>query len=133
LPLNFTIMEKYPLTTHGISTLQELLYGLGDEELRAEAESLAAEPQAWIAGHLELEVRQLECLRSIQDGFMQIFGWNIAAAVLGRRPITLSYRRDSISNAPDTKSCVLFNCKVSSHYADGIMTATGSLDIVVTE
>jgi hypothetical protein len=127
------MMDKYPLTSGGISTLQEQLYGLSDDELLTEAEVLAADPRAWIAGHLELEVRQLECLRSIQEDFIQMFGWNIAAAVLGRRPITLSYRADESGNKSDTESCILYNCRVSSHFADGIVTSTGSLDIVVTE
>lgn len=126
-------MEKYPLTSVGISTLQELLYSLSDDELRVDAELLAADPRAWIAGHLELEVHQLECLRNIQEGFMQILGWNIAAAVLGRRPITLSHRGDLVKNVTDKKSCILFNCSISSHFADEIITSTGSLDIVFTE
>lgn len=116
-----------------MDTLQAQLYCLGDEDLRVEAELLAADPCAWIAGHIELEVQQLECLRSIDEGFMQMLGWNIAAAVLGRRPITLTYRKDGVRNDIATKSCILYKCGVSSHFADASITSTGSLDIVFTE
>ncbi|MCW4469828.1 hypothetical protein OGH69_12680 [Flavobacterium sp. MFBS3-15] len=123
-------MDKFPLTSVGISTIQEVLYSLSDAELRAEAELLAADARAWIAEHIELEVRQLECLRSITESFMQMLGWNIAAALLGRRPITFSYRHDIESYVANEKPCLLYNCRVTSHFADDIITATGNLDIV---
>ena len=109
------------------------MYALSDIELRAEAESLAADPCAWIAAHIELEVRQLECLRSIQVDFLKIFGWNAAAALIARRPISLSYRANASGNDTTNKSCILYSCKVSSHWADDHHSSTGSLDIVVTE
>ena len=124
------MMDKYPLTSVGFSKLQRMLYSLGDKELRAEAESLAADPLAWIAGYIEMEVHQLEYLRCIGESFMQMLGWNMAAALLGRRPITLSYRHDTESNAANEKPCLLYNCRVTSHVADDIITATGNLDIV---
>ncbi len=132
LPLYIRIMDKFPLTSVGISTLQEVLYSLNDAELRAEAELLAVDARAWIAEHIELEVRQLECLRSITESFMQMLGWNIAAALLGRRPITLSCRQEIESNSTYEKPCLLYNCRASSHVADDIIIATGGLDIVFT-
>ena len=132
LPLYVRIMDKFPLTSVGISTLQEVLYSLSDAELRAEAELLAADARAWIAEHIELEVRQLECLRSITESFMQMLGWNIAAALLGRRPITLSCRQDIESNSTYEKPGLLYNWRASSHVADVIITTTGGLDIVFT-
>ncbi|MCR5863422.1 hypothetical protein LRS05_15430 [Flavobacterium sp. J372] len=126
-------MDKFPLTSVGISTLQELLHSLSNDKLRAEAELLAADPCAWIAAHIELEVRQLECLRIVQQDFLRMFGWNVAAALIARRPISLSYRADASRNDPAKKSCILYNCKVSSHYADNHYSSTGSLDIVITD
>jgi hypothetical protein len=130
LPINVGMMDKFPLTSVGVSELQRMLYSLGDKELRAEAESLAADPLAWIAGYIEMEVHQLECLRSIEESFMQMLGWNIAVALLGRRPITFSYRHVKESNVANEKPCLLYNCRVTSHVADNIITATGNLDIV---
>lgn len=126
-------MDKHPLTSVGINALQESLYTLSNDALRAEAELLAADPCAWIAGHIELEVHQLECLRSVQQDFLRMFGWNLAAALIARRPISLSYRADVLGNDPDKMPCILYHCKVSSHYADGHHSSTGSLDIVITE
>jgi len=133
LPIKVRMMDKYTLTSVGISTLQELLYSLSDDELRAEAELLAADPCVWIAAHIELQVHQLECLRSIHEDFLRIFGWNVSAALLTRRPISLSYRVDEMSNDPTKKLCILYNCKVSSHWADDHHLSTGSLDIVITQ
>jgi len=124
-------MKKYPLTSYGIRTLQVQLYSLQDEDLCIEAELMAADPLAWIAAHLELEVHQLEFLRSMED-FLQIIGYNVAAALLARRPISLSYRSDELGNDPSKKPCILYHCKVSSHYTDGHHSSTGSIDIVIT-
>ncbi len=132
MPINFKVMDKFPLTSVGISTLQEWLHSLSDDELRAKAELLAADPCAWIAAHIELEVRQLECLRIVQEDFLRMFGWNVAAALIARRPVILSYRADASGN-PTKKSCILYHCKVSSHYTDNHHSSTGSLDIVITE
>lgn len=126
-------MEKYPLTSVGISALQASLYTLSDDGLREEAESLAGDPCAWIAAHIELEVRQLEWLRSIQMDFLKMFGWAVAATLLARRPISLSYRADGLGNNTTKKSCILYSFKVSSHWSDDHHTSTGSLDIVMTE
>lgn len=126
-------MDKHPLTSVGINALQVSLYSLSDDGLSEEAEFLAADPCAWIAAHIELEVRQLECLRGVQQDFMRMFGWNVAAALIARRPISLSYRADVLGNDPDKKPCILYHCKVSSHYADGHHSSTGSLDIVISE
>jgi hypothetical protein len=132
LGINLCVMKKHPFTSYGIGTLQQQLYSLGDEDLRAEAASLAADPCSWIASHIELEVHQLECLRSIEEGFMQVFGWNIAASVLGRRPVTVSYKRGPRRDDPIKKYCILYTFRLTSHLGASV-TLTGSLDIVFTE
>ena len=126
------MMDKHPLTSVGISALQESLYSLSNDGLTAEAELLAEDPCAWIAAHIELEVRQLECLRSVQQDFLRMVGWNVAAALMARRPISLSYRADASGNDSGKKPCILYNCKVSSHCNDNHHLSTGSLDLVIT-
>ena len=126
-------MEKYPLTSAGADALQAALYKLDSTQLQAEAELLAQDPYAWIAGHIELEVRQVEYLRNIDEGFMMMFGWNLAAALLGRRRI--SFRRianqKEMENCADT--CILYTTQFSCHFAKGENSTTGHFEITLTE
>ncbi|MEL1245938.1 hypothetical protein AAEO56_16820 [Flavobacterium sp. DGU11] len=83
-------MTRFPLTTEGVAAFCAKVYKYDDSRLQSTAGEAAADPRAFLASRFELLVEQLEFIRGLDAAFMQIFGWGLATALLGRMPI--SYR-----------------------------------------
>lgn len=91
-------MKKYPFTRKGLAALQDKLHAQRQSELMKQAVSIAIDPLSWIAENFELQVTQLEKLRTLPEDFRTSVGWCLAAAVFSRTPI-LVYSMEALSLA----------------------------------
>jgi len=108
-------MKKHPLTPEGIEHFQQQLYNSDDFRVREEAVALADDPLGWIAWHFELSVDQLELLRSINQSFMLVLGFSLAAALLARKAFRLIYS-SPIAGTPCNNIQLSVDIVISSQY-----------------
>lgn len=126
-------MEKFTFSSEGIREYTAEIYGLSDDRLYTEALSLAEDFPAHMALRFELQVHQVEYLRSIKRSFADLLGWKLAAAVLCRRPINFIIIDEEISAADCILKCIMASSKISSHYSEGVITTSGELTIQFCE
>lgn len=78
------------MSTEGILQVLQQCYQKDPGSLRLEADSLADDPLCWLMSNFELQVHELENLRSLPEDLLQTAGWCLAATILSRVPIQLS-------------------------------------------
>lgn len=81
-------MNRFPLTTDGVAAFCTKVYNYDDSRLQSTAGEAAADPRAFLASRFELPVEQMEFIRCLDAAFMQVFGWGLATALIGRMPIS---------------------------------------------
>lgn len=124
-------MSKFSLTPVGVEAFTAQLYKSSNDNLRSEAVLLAEDPRAYIAAHFEVPVHQLEFLRDLNEGFVRILGWNLAIALLSRRPITYSMRNDIAELSSCKDACILLSSQLSHHIGEDVVSATGKVTVQV--
>jgi hypothetical protein len=122
-------MEKFPLTTDGFAGLFEMLYSLDDSQLEAEAEGAVADTCGWIAKHFELQVYQLEFLRSLKRSFTNNLGYCIGLAMNVRRPVRLINIAGDSGSVSCSEACLLLKITITSHFANGELVSTGEVAV----
>ena len=122
-------MKKHPLTSSGIDNLQAALHMLDDTKLQAEAELLAEDPRGWIAAHIEMPVHQFEFFRDLKDSFVLLLGWNLAIALLSRRPVNFTVMNDCMKTGNCKDACILLHSQFYHHLVAGTISATGQLNV----
>ncbi|MFP9097719.1 hypothetical protein ACLI09_01590 [Flavobacterium sp. RHBU_24] len=120
-------MGKYPFTENGIKDLLQQLYSLDDEDLYEETIALSDDPCGWIAAHIELQVHQLECLRSYPNNTMRIFGWSAASLLLSRCPVEVV----NISDEKLAENEASISMRSDFSYHVGTINASGEFVIKV--
>lgn len=126
-------MEKFTLSRQGVQQYTKYIYSFTDDKLRAEAMLFAKDFLAHIALRFELQVYQLEHLRSITRNFTDVLGWTFAAAMVCRRPLQfMLVLQDGPANDATT-DCVMLGCGFTAHYESGVLNATGELRIQYCE
>lgn len=62
-------MNKFPLTSEGVTTLTETLYQLPQQDLQDEADAVGDDFGLWIQTHFELTSTQITYLNNIDQGW----------------------------------------------------------------
>lgn len=124
-------MAKYGFNEKGFSAFFEQIYRSDDSELLQQVALLTADPISYMAANFEIDVFALENFRSLNRSRVLLLGYSIGTALLGRRPITISFRRDKRAVKCED-ICILLTCKISSHFSGNENSATGDVTIVVT-
>jgi len=127
---NVSCMVKFTLNERGFSAFCTYLYSGNDGELEQQVVMLTVDPVAYFAANFEMNVFQLEYLRSLNRSGLLLLGYSMGAALLGRRPITISFRRDK-TELRCADSCILVTCKISSHCSGEQNSTTGDLNIII--
>lgn len=128
---NAYAMAKFSLTPTGVEAFTSQMYKSSNDYLRSEAVLLAEDPRAYIAAHFEVPVHQLEFLRDLNETFVHILGWNLAVALVSRRPIAYSMMNDAVELSSCKDACILLSSQFTHHIGEGAITAAGKVTVQI--
>lgn len=122
-------MTRFPLTTDGVAAFCAKVYKYDDSRLQSTAGEAAADSRAFLASRFELPVEQLEFIRGQDAAFMQIFGWGLATALLGRMPISYKPVRDNLKEGRINAGAIVTS-QFTGRCSGNSLTVEGSLEFL---
>jgi len=117
------------LTTDGVAAFCAKVYKYDDSTLQSTAGEAAADSRAFLASRFELPVEQLEFIRGMDAAFMQIFGWGLATALIGRMPISYKPVGDNLKEGQKNAGAMVTS-RLTGHCSANSITMEGSLSFL---
>lgn len=126
--------QKFPFTPDGVQQKQAELYSLADDQLLAQAQSIACGGlMKWLEENFQLTDDQISYLNTVPANPMFAWGAQISSAVIGRLEITMDIipAELSVSKAANSKkkTSVSGSVNVSHNPATGQTTYGGSISV----
>jgi hypothetical protein len=84
-------MSRQPFNADGVTNKTQELYGLPDDALRAETESIRVDFKLWMHYHFDLNAEQSTFLESMEYPAIQILAEDLADCMLFRLPFSITF------------------------------------------